>query len=136
MASSLIDYLVEHRGIESNYLDAWGNPSTIDPDTKKKLLSVMGYEVADDDELRVQADEYVNNVWLSPLNPVQVLRSNENLQIALRLPIELVSDEYTCQITTEQGRVISHSFLPIDGQLINIVHIDEVEFQEYLIDLP
>ena len=136
MASSLIDYLVEHRGIESNYLDAWGNPSTIDPGTKKKLLSVMGYEVADDDELRVQADEYVNNVWLSPLNPVQVLRSNENLQIALRLPIELVSDEYTCQITTEQGRVISHSFLPIDGQLINIVHIDEVEFQEYLIDIP
>jgi 4-alpha-glucanotransferase len=136
MTSSLIDRLVEYRGIESHYTDAWGSLTTIAPDTKNKLLKVMGYRVDDETNLQQQLDENVNEMWLSPLNPVQVLRGDDSLQIALRLPIELVSDEYICQITTEQGEVIEHKLTPIDGQLINIVHIDEVEFQEYLMELP
>ena len=38
MTSSLLDQLVEYRGIESNYHDAWGRPTSIEPATKSKLL--------------------------------------------------------------------------------------------------
>ena len=136
MTSSLIDHLVEYRGIESNYTDAWGSPATIHPETKQKLLGAMGYTIADESALLSQVDDEVNKTWLSPLNPVQVVREGNALQIALRLPIELVTDEYSCEITTEHGEVLSHCFVPIDGQLVNIVHIQEIEFQEYLIDIP
>ncbi|MFT5313090.1 MAG: 4-alpha-glucanotransferase, partial [Paraglaciecola sp.] len=136
MTSSLIDHLVEYRGIESHYTDAWGRPATIASDTKKKLLQAMGYQLDDESKLVQQIDDAVKEMWLSPLDPVQVLRVDDSLQIALRLPIELVSDEYTCQITNEQGEVLEHSLTPTDGQLINIVHIDEVEFQEYLMEIP
>jgi 4-alpha-glucanotransferase len=54
----------------------------------------------------------------------------------VRLPIELVTDEYVAQINTELGDVLQHQFVPIDGQLVNVVHIEEIEFQEYLIDVP
>jgi 4-alpha-glucanotransferase len=136
MASSLIDHLVEYRGIESNYTDAWGKPAVIDPLTKQKLLGVMGYEVADPTKLKSQADDDINKVWLSPLNPVQVLRVEEAVQLSLRLPIELVNDQYLFTITTEQGETLCHSLTPVDEQLINIAHIDDVEFQEYLIQIP
>ena len=136
MASSLIDHLVEYRGIESHYTDAWGKPATIDPSTKKKLLSVMGYQVDDLDTLQSQVEDDAKKVWLTPLNPVLVLRQGEVLQLALRLPIELVNDSYNCMLTTEQGELLSHDFVPTDGQLINVAEIDGIEFQEYLVELP
>jgi 4-alpha-glucanotransferase len=136
MTSSLIEQLVEYRGIESNYNNAWGHPTSIEPATKRKLLLAMGYQVNDPDLLLKQVQEKSNNAWLSVLNPVQVLRIQEHLQIAVRLPIELVTDEYVAQINTELGEVLTHRFVPIDGQLENVVHIEEIEFQEYLIDIP
>jgi 4-alpha-glucanotransferase len=136
MTSSLLEQLVEYRGIESNYDDAWGRPTTIDPETKTKLLATMGYQVNEPELLLKQVQENSNKTWLSVLNPVQVLRIEEQLQIVVRLPIELVTDEYVAQIDTELGEVIQHKFVPIDTQLVNVVHIEDIEFQEYLIDIP
>ncbi|MFQ3191143.1 MAG: 4-alpha-glucanotransferase, partial [Paraglaciecola sp.] len=136
MTYSLLEQLVEYRGIESNYNDAWGYPTTIAPATKTKLLSAMGYEVDDPDLLLKQVQDNNNDTWLSVLNPVQVLRVEEHLKIIVRLPIELVTDEYVAQIETELGDVIQHRFVPIDGQLANVAHIEDIEFQEYLIDIP
>jgi len=136
MTSSLLEQLVEYRGIESNYNDAWGRPKNIEPATKSKLLSAMGYHVDEPDLLLKQVQDNNNKTWLSVLNPVQVLRVEDHIQIAVRLPIELVTDEYVAQINTELGEVLQHQFVPIDGQLVNVVHIEEIEFQEYIIDIP
>jgi 4-alpha-glucanotransferase len=136
MTSSLLDQLAEYRGIESNYNDAWGNSTTIDPATKNKLLAAMGYPVDAPGLLLKQVQDSSNHTWLSVLNPVQVLRIEEHLQIVVRLPIELVTEEYVAQISTELGVVFEHQFVPIDGQLANVAHIEDIEFQEYLIDIP
>jgi 4-alpha-glucanotransferase len=96
----------------------------------------MGYQVDEPELLLKQVQDNSNKTWLSVLNPVQVLRIEEHLQIVVRLPIELVTDEYVAQIDTELGEVIQHRFVPIDGQLANVVHIEDIEFQEYLIDIP
>ena len=136
MTSSLLEQLVEYRGIESHYNDAWGRPRNIATATKTKLLSAMGYQVDEPNLLLNQVQENSNNAWLSVLNPVQVLRVAENLQIVVRLPIELVTDEYIAHINTELGEIIEHRFVPIDCQLVNVAHIEDMEFQEYLIDIP
>jgi 4-alpha-glucanotransferase len=136
MTSSLLEQLVEYRGIESNYNDAWGRPTAIETATKNKLLLAMGYHVNEPDVLLKQVQDHSNKTWLSVLNPVQVLRIGEHLQIVVRLPIELVTDEYVAKIDTELGEVLQSRFVPIDGQLVNVVHIEEIEFQEYLIDIP
>ena len=136
MTSSLLEQLVEYRGIESHYNDAWGRPTNIATATKTKLLSAMGYQVDEPNLLLNQVQENSNNAWLSVLNPVQVLRVAENLQIVVRLPIELVTDEYIAHINTELGEIIEHRFVPIDCQLVNVAHIEDMEFQEYLIDIP
>lgn len=133
MTFSLKDRLVELRGIESNYLDAWGNPAHVNAKSKDKLLHAMGYEVSDEDALQRQVNNEISEVWLSPLNPVQVNRVDEELFITVRLPIELVNDEHILSIETEQGEVFDKRFVPADGELINVTHIDEIEFQEYLL---
>jgi 4-alpha-glucanotransferase len=129
MTSSLLDQLVEYRGIESNYHDAWGRPTSIEPATKSKLLSAMGYPVDEPDLLLKQVQDSSNQTWLSVLNPVQVLRIEEHLKIVVRLPIELVTDDYVAKVSTELGDVFEHPFVPIDGQLANVAHIEDIEFQ-------
>ena len=37
--TQLIDYLIEQRGIGSDYIDAWGKPTTIEPHNQHKLLN-------------------------------------------------------------------------------------------------
>ncbi|MEP2653311.1 MAG: 4-alpha-glucanotransferase [Paraglaciecola sp.] len=135
MTASLIDYLVEYRGIESNYHDAWGKPTTIAAATKEKLLKAMGYDVDDSNALQQLAEDEVNHTWLSPLGPVQVIRTGIEFHIAVRLPIELVDDKYEAVISTEQGGEVVCSFVPVDGQLTNVAHIEDVEFQEYVVKL-
>ncbi len=83
MTSSLLEQLVEYRGIESNYNDAWGNSTTIESATKNKLLAAMGYPVDAPGLLPKQVQDSINHTWLSVLNPVQVLRIEEHLQICL-----------------------------------------------------
>ncbi len=136
MTAPLIDYLVDQCGIESNYLDAWGKPQSIPMDTKQKLLKVMGYQIDNPEKLEQQANQAVVDNWTSVLNPVQVTREHQALQTVMRLPIELVSDAYQFCIESEAGDKQQFDVTPTDGELVNGTHIDEVEFHEYLVNLP
>ena len=135
MTSPLIEKLVEMRGIESNYTDAWGNPATVKEESKGKLLKAMGYTIDDAAALDSQVQEQVNQAWLAPMNPVQVNRTGDELYLTVRLPIELVNDIFYLSVETEQGQTIKQKLVPAEGELINVNHIDDVEFQEYLVKL-
>lgn len=135
MTSSVIEKLVELRGIESNYIDAWGKPTEVSDKSKANLLASMGYSVDDETKLASELDEQIKENWMSPLNPVQVNRDDENLMIAVRLPIELVNDKFNLTIAVEDGEQLTQEFVPADGELINVTLIDEIEFQEYIVDI-
>lgn len=135
MTSSLIERLVEHRGIESNFTDAWGKPARVNEATKRQLLKAMGYKVDDNAALEQQLDSQFSEDWLTPLNPVQVNRSDDELFLTVRLPIELVNDNHTLLVKTELGEEIKQDFVPSNGELINVCHIQDIEFQEYLVRL-
>lgn len=136
MTSSVIEKLVELRGIESNFVDAWGKPTVVSDASKAKLLAAMEYSVDDEQKLEQELQQQIADNWMQPLNPVQVNRVGEELVTALRLPIELVNDQYNLVITVEDGSTISQALTPSDGELINVTHIDDVEFQEYIVTLP
>ncbi|MEL7289677.1 MAG: 4-alpha-glucanotransferase, partial [Pseudomonadota bacterium] len=76
------------------------------------------------------------SVWLSPLNPVQVVRNTQEINLAVRLPIELVNDDHTLTVTCENGDVLTHQFTPVDQEMTTMAHIDDVEFHEYVVTLP
>jgi 4-alpha-glucanotransferase len=137
MNSSLIDELSEVRGIESTYIDAWGKPVDIAEVTKVSLLSAMGYDVKDESKLIDQVNQQVQRDWLRPLNPVQVVKESDAISIAVRLPIELATEDFTFAIVGENEKLKEHPFSAIDGELVNVMHFnDGDEFQEYLVELP
>lgn len=135
MTSPLIEKLVEIKGIESNYIDAWGNPAKVKDQSKRKLLQQMGFDVDNNDVLTKQVETEFEQMWMSPLNPVQVNREDEDLYITVRLPIELVNDDFIVSIECENNDVVEQRFIPIDGELINSSVIEDAEFQEYLLKI-
>jgi 4-alpha-glucanotransferase len=137
MNKSLIDELSEVRGIENIYIDARGKPTDISEATKHHLLSAMGYKVDDKSALIDQVNEQVQRDWLQPLNPVQVVTETTNIFIAVRLPIELATEDFIFAVSDENAVTQQHRFSPIDGELVNVMHFsDGDEFQEYLVELP
>ena len=136
MTQQLLQQLVEMRGIETQYVDAWGKPATIAESSKAKLLNTLGYDTSSDEKIQSQITQDIQSVWLSVLNPVQVVRSHETINLAVRLPIELVNDEHVFEITLENGETLAHSFIPVDQEMTTMAHIDDVEFHEYVVALP
>ncbi|MBD3584353.1 4-alpha-glucanotransferase [Salinimonas sp. HHU 13199] len=133
MSNQVLQKLVEMRGIESNYVDAWGKPATIADSSKAKLLNALGYETENEAAVLAQVKHDTAAYWQSVLDPVQVLRQSQRIHFTVRLPIELVNDTYTLLLTTESGKQFSEDLVPVDTQLINVAEIDEVEYQEYAI---
>ncbi|GGW77004.1 4-alpha-glucanotransferase [Alteromonas halophila] len=135
MTQQLLQQLVEMRGIETHYVDAWGKPATIADESKAKLLEVLGYDTSDEQSVQDHMIAEAKKIWATPLNPVQVHRDDDAISIAVRLPIELVNDEYRFDIEIEQSESQSVSFVPVDAELVRAAQIDDVEFQEYLVAL-
>ncbi|GGD64209.1 4-alpha-glucanotransferase [Lacimicrobium alkaliphilum] len=135
MKLSLVDQLAEMRGIESNYIDAWGKPMEVEPQSKVRILEAMGYVIEDEQKLQQQLGQESEQAWLEPLDPVLVKRQGEQLVLALRLPIELVNDEMILRIVDEQGALADQRIVASDGVLIDATHIQDGEFQEYLIEI-
>jgi len=136
MTQQLLQQLVEMRGIETHYVDAWGKPATIAESTKAKLLNALGYDTENEEKIHSQIIDDINTVWVSPLDPVYVVRSNDDKTISVRLPIELVNDEHVMTIECESGESLQHTFIPVDEALTVAAHIDDVEFHEYRVALP
>ena len=136
MTQQLLQQLVEMRGIETQYVDAWGKPATIAESSKAKLLNTLGYDTSSDEKIQSQITQDIKSVWLSPLNPVQVVRNTQEINLAVRLPIELVNDDHTLTVTCENGDVRTHQFTPVDQEMTTMAHIDDVEFHEYVVTLP
>ncbi len=135
MTEHVLQKLVEMRGIETHYVDAWGKPATIAETSKTKLLNVLGYDTSNEAVIEEQIEHEVQSVWLSPLNPVFVIRQNDPKILTVRLPISNVNDSFTFTVDTEEGERHHQIFTPVDADLINVAHIDDEEFHEYAIEL-
>lgn len=135
MSNSQTETLIHSLGIEKHYLDAWGNPAEVSFESQTAILKAMGFNLDDDEILTEQVDEKVTDTWLSVLNPVQVNRVGEPLVVALRLPIELVNDEFLFELIEENSTVHTLTFVPTEYELIGVHHSEEDEFQEYAIAL-
>ena len=133
MATGALDSLVEMRGIETQYVDAWGNPASVDESTKAKLLDVMGYDTSSEQALLEQIDTSIQSEWLKPMEPVQVVREALAIVVSIRLPIELVNDQHQFLITLESGTELTQAFVPVDCEMIGASSVNDREYQAYAI---
>lgn len=133
--NQIIEGLVASRGIESAFVDAWGNPATVKDETKIKLLKAMGYQVDQEEQLEQQVEDGFAKQWMTMLNPVQVIKHDELFVIPLRVSIEMAAQVLDIFLTLEDGSSQQFTIEPVDQQLINVVEIEDEEFHEYGVEL-
>lgn len=134
--TQLLDYLIEQKGIDSSFIDAWGKPAKIKRESQQKLLQAMGYQINDETMLAAQIEAEATEYWLSPLSPVQVVRIGEQIVIKIRTAIDNAAKSHTLKFVFESGRLCMHKFLPVDTQLIATQEINGLEWHEYSVELP
>lgn len=132
----LFNYLINQKGIGSNFIDAWGKPAKIKAENQLKVLQAMGYQVNDEEMLEAQLEEDVLTHWLRPLAPVSVLRLSEQGPVTIRIAIDSASKSHTLKVKHEDGSVSSFKFVPVEHKLVASQEINDIEYQEYAIDMP
>ena len=126
-----LERLVDERGIESNFIDAWGKPAVIAEESKIKLLKAMGYQTDNESELAEQVEHEAQEQWLTPLNPVQVTKSGQLFSFVVRVAIDNAAVEHALTISLESGDTQTFNFVPVDFDLVASVEISDIEFHQY-----
>lgn len=136
MTNQVLQKLVEMRGVETQYVDAWGNPATISETSKAKLLQALGYDISNESVIAEQLETEIATVWSQVLDPVGVQRTTDNKLIRLRLPLSLVNTALTVSLDIEAGENHTFTVIPVDQNLLNVGTVDDMEFHEYGVELP
>ena len=138
MSSSALDLFMQLKGIDLNFIDAWGKPTTVLDENVKTLINHMGFDASDDAALTDYYEQEELQHWLSLLAPVSVLQQASAYQLEVHLPIDFVTDPLIYRITTEDGLQIDKTITATDFPLLGSKDISDVEFQLYevTIEIP
>ena len=131
MSSSALDSFMQLKGIDLNFIDAWGKPTTVLDENVKTLINHMGFDASDDAALTAYYEQEELQHWLSLLAPVCVLQQDREYQLEVHLPIDFVTDALIYRITTEDGLQIDKTITATDFPLLGCKDISDVEFQLY-----
>jgi len=135
MNQALIETLCKMRGIESNYVDAWGNNATVVPESKKILLRSLGYSVDDDTKLAAEVKAEQQAEFTSPLPPVVVVRRDPHYQIEINLPVEKATHIIKWSVEQEHGETRYGQFTPVESPVTAELEIDGVLYRRYQVSL-
>ena len=135
MNSPALASFMQLKGIDQHFVDAWGNPATVDEEKIKNLINHMGIDADDDVALMDYYQQQELQHWLSILAPVSVFQQATSYTFEVRLPIDFVTDPLIYQITTEDGLVIDIALTATDFPLLGSKEINEIEFQLYEIEM-
>lgn len=131
MSDQDIEQLLRLRGIETSYTDAWGNHTEVVPQSKTKLLRAMGYPVDDEAALAQALQAEIEDHWLSWLPNVLVVRESLKMELEIRVRIDQATQVFDWHLTTEHGEVLRGELSPINGELIAVHSLNDIEYQAY-----
>ncbi|WP_413699182.1 hypothetical protein ACLKMH_16905 [Psychromonas sp. KJ10-10] len=135
MVRSSLDMFMQLKGIDPNFVDAWGKPAVVSESHIKNLINKMGYDANDEQSLQTYYQEQEKQHWLSMLPPVSVMQQSDSYQIDICLPIDFVNDALIYEITTEDNQQIKRTITATGFPLVATNEISEIEFQCYQIEL-
>ncbi|HEY9043209.1 MAG TPA: 4-alpha-glucanotransferase, partial [Rheinheimera sp.] len=136
MDAALLAELIAFCGIETEFNDAWGKPTRVSETQQLELLKAQGFDIEDDDTARLQLLSKQLDFWQQPLQQVSVQRLGEPLQVSLQVALEQANTVMALQLTSEDGQNYTCNLTPVDGELTQVVVLDEVEYHQYLHELP
>jgi hypothetical protein len=140
MNASLIEHLVQARGIESQYIDALGHEQVVSTDVIKQILVAMGYPVNDQDALINTVNQETESSWFTIVEPASIVSQGQGNVLHFKLPIDFANDELDLTISKDHQICKKIKFVPIDQELLGYFEVRDMEIQHYALpvelDLP
>ncbi len=137
MIQETLTHLAKSRGIVTEYIDAWGEPAQVHPESEAIILQAMGYPLQDESKLNQRLDKDTQRYWQTPLDPVTVLRTGKPITVRVRLPAGKLKSKMTWQIVPE-GKKQSLSPLSFDaqaGSLQKTQVLNAHTYQEFIVPI-
>lgn len=131
MDAALLAELVAFSGIETDFNDAWGNPTQVATSDQLALLAAQGFNIADDGAARAELTERQLDFWQQILAPVSVQLLGESHTFELQVPLALANNSFDFTLQTEQGTNHQFSTEPVAGELVQVAVIGDDEYQQY-----
>lgn len=135
MSQAILQQLCDLRGIQSDFVDAWGKPARVADESKIKMLAAMGYAVDDAAKLNEQLQETLTQLWANPLPPVVVVRDSHALNLVVSVAKDALTLPLQFAIKLEDGGQLKASATPLDGELLDSLTVAGVLYQKVRIQL-
>ncbi len=101
-----LDQLAVLHGIQTDYIDIWGNRHPLEEETMRSLLEAMDVSVGDDEQVRQALEQARLRPWRRVLPPAVVVRQGDLRGGPLELPLVLeegVTGPLSWRVTEEEG---------------------------------
>lgn len=135
MSHAILQQLCDLRGIQSDFVDAWGNPAKVSDESKIKMLAAMGYAVDDEAKLAEQLGETLRATWGRMLPPVVVVREGHSLPLVISVARDNLAVPVQFVIKLENGGQLKGAVTPLDGELLDSAEVDGVTYQKARVHL-
>lgn len=135
MHASLVEHLVQTRGIETEYLDSWGKLASVALESQEKILAAMGYQMDNDEALINMLNTEAETDWFTMVEPVSVITEGQDRVLHFKLPLEFANDELHLTITQNSQICKKIKFIPIDQELLGAFEIKDMEMQHYALPI-
>lgn len=131
MDSALLAELVAFCGIETAFNDAWGQPTVVADENVLALLQAQGFDTSDDDTAKLQLLQRQLEFWQRPLVFASVQQVDEPLMFTVQTAMQQANDPMQLRVITESGTEHAMTITPVEGELVQVVHLDGVEYHQY-----
>ena len=136
MDASLRADLIAFCGIETEFNDAWGKPGHVSEQHQLQLLAAQGFDINDDDSARRQLQQRQLEYWQQLLPAVSVQDAAQPQHLLLQVPLAQANTSLALTLISEDGTARQFNLIPVDGELVQVVQLDEVEYHQYQHPLP
>lgn len=132
-----LDQLCGLCGIETEFVDTWGETVRVSTDTKRELLAAMGIDASDEARLPSIMAELESENWLRILPPVKVVREGEDSRvICVTVPRQLDHVLLTWLMDLDDGQRWEGNFCPAEQPLVGELSVGDQCCRRYAFTLP
>ncbi|MDX3774564.1 4-alpha-glucanotransferase [Chromatiaceae bacterium AAb-1] len=136
MTSALLAELIAFCGIETEYNDAWGNPAKVPQSQLEALVAAQGFDITDEDAARDELTQRRLSYWQQMLAPVSVQLQQQPLLLDIQVPLSLANESLQLTLTEESGTSHAFELVAVDGELQQVMQLEDTEFHQYQHQLP
>ncbi len=133
---ALLARLSSLAGILPVYTDNWQQPHFTQPQTQRKLLATMGFDVSTPQRIASAIKAYELQPWQRILEPVKVITQEHPPWVSVTIPDDLANGVWTWRLLLENNEVLQGQFSPAALHKIASKKIIRTRFTRRRLDLP